>query len=97
MISSQASKQNDINEIQSNRKATEFRVATYNVQSIPSSIKLDAFIKDFQRYKLDVMGIQQTHVRDIFQKNLTKRVFFDSIGKPKTVSGMGFYRILNVT
>ena len=90
MMSPQASGQNRNSEIQLNRKATEFREATYNVQSISSSMKMDALIKDFQTYKLDVMGIQETHLKDTLQKTLLKRVFFYCFGKPITVSGIGF-------
>ena len=49
-----------------------------------------ALIKDFQTYKLDVMGIQETHLKDTFQRILPQGVFFYSIRKPTTVSGMGF-------
>ena len=90
MMFPQASGQNGNSEIQSSRMAAEFRLATYNVQSITGSMKMDALIKDFQSYKLDVMGIQETHLKDTFQRTLPKNVFFYSIGKPTTVSGMGF-------
>ena len=39
-------------------------MATYNVQSI--SMKMDTLVKDFQKQKMDVMGIQETQVQDIF-------------------------------
>ena len=88
-MSPQASDQNGNSEIQSNQKPAEFRFATYNVQSVSSSMKIDALKKKFQTYKLDVMGNQETHLKDTSQKTLPKRVFY-SIGKPTTVPGMGF-------
>ena len=60
------------------------------MQSISSSMRMDALIKGFQTYKLDVMAIQEIDLKGTFQETFPKGVFFYSIGKPTTVSGMGF-------
>ena len=72
-MSPQASDQNGKREIQSNRKAAVFRVATYNVQSISSSMRLDALMVDSQNYKLDVMGMQETYLKDNFQRFFSEK------------------------